>query len=219
MKAPIRSNALLALSVAAVGLVSSACRQDMHDQPKYKSQGVSAFFADGRNNRQLVPNTIARGRLTEDDHFYRGKVDGKAAETFPMPVTASMLARGRERYGIYCQPCHSPQGDGNGMAVQRGMKRPPSYHIERLQKAPPGYVFDVITNGFATMYDYSDRISVEDRWAIVAYVQALQASQNTSIKDLTPAEREQLTAAEKARAQQATDGGAPHSTGHSSEHK
>lgn len=215
---PALRRGILALSVASLGLVSTACRQDMHDQPKYKSQGVSKFFADGRNQRPKVPNTVARGQLNEDDHYYRGKVDGKPAETFPMQVTAAMLSRGRERYAIYCTPCHSPQGDGNGMAVQRGMKRPPSYQDPRLMKSPPGYFFDVITNGFGAMYDYADRIPVEDRWAIVAYVQVLQSSQNVALKDLPPAERDQVTAAIKAAAHATTDG-ASHSTGHTSEHK
>lgn len=202
------------LAVAATllsGLVLPACRQDMHDQPKYKAAGYSEFFADHRNNRASVPNTVARGRLNEDDHLYRGKVDGKPAETYPFPITAEILQRGRERYSIYCQPCHSPQGDGNGIVVQRGMKRPPSYHIERLQKSPPGYHFDVISNGFGAMFDYSDRINVQDRWAIVAYVQTLQQSRNTNVKDLTPEERTKLSAAEQARqagAQGTTDSGA-----------
>ncbi|MDZ4774126.1 MAG: cytochrome c [Planctomycetota bacterium] len=182
--------------IALVGaLALSGCRQDMHDQPKYKAGGASAFFADGRNDRPLVKDTVARGRLNEDDHLYRGKVDGKAAETYPFEITAAILQRGRERYAIYCTPCHSPQGDGNGIVVQRGMKRPPSYHIERLQKSPPGYFFDVLTNGFGAMYDYSDRIDVNDRWAIVAYVQTLQASQNTKASDLTADERAKLSAA------------------------
>ena len=111
-----------------------------------------------------------------------------------MEVTAEILARGKERYQIYCQPCHSPVGDGNGMIVQRGMKRPPSYHIERLQKSAPGYFFDVITNGFGVMYDYSDRILPEDRWAIVAYVRVLQQSQATNVSELTPEERAKLDA-------------------------
>jgi mono/diheme cytochrome c family protein len=187
----------IGLSALVGAMALSGCRQDMHDQPKYKAGAVSAFFADGRNNRPLVPNTVARGRLNEDDHLYRGKVDGKAAETYPFEITADILQRGRERYAIYCTPCHSPQGDGNGIIVQRGMKRPPSYHIERLQKSPPGYFFDVITNGFGAMYDYSERINVNDRWAIVAYVQTLQASQNTKAADLTPEERAKLSAATK----------------------
>lgn len=183
----------IALALVGASLLG-ACRQDMHDQPRYKAFGQSAFFADGRNVRPQVAGTVARGRLMEDDHFWRGKVDGKPAETFPMPVTAEILARGKERYTIYCQPCHSPVGDGNGMIVQRGMKRPPSYHIERLQKAPPGYFFDVMTNGFGVMYDYSDRIRPEDRWAIAAYIRVLQQSQSTSVSELTADERAKLDA-------------------------
>ncbi len=201
---------LVALSALVGAIALAGCRQDMHDQPKYKAAGYSEFFADHRNNRQLVPNTVARGRLNEDDHLYRGKVDGKLAETYPFPITAEVLQRGRERYSIYCQPCHSPQGDGNGIVVQRGMKRPPSYHIERLQKSPPGYFFDTITNGFGAMYDYSERIKVEDRWAIVAYVQTLQASQNTKAADLTPEERAKLSAAPKVGALEPAHGGAEH---------
>jgi mono/diheme cytochrome c family protein len=198
---------LSASALAALALVTTACRQDMHDQPKYKANGESKFFADHRNNRQLVPGTVARGHLDEDDHYYRGRVDGKLADTFPIAITAEVLTRGRQRYSIYCQPCHSPMGDGNGIAVQRGMKRPPSYHIERLQKASPGYIFDVITNGFATMYSYAERIPVADRWAIVAYVQALQLSQNTSAKDLTADEQKLLA---QSTAPAATEA-APHS--------
>jgi len=189
MSARTLSRTLLAAGLCLGGLVTSGCRQDMHDQPKYKVNGWSNFFADHRNNRPLVPNTVARGRLYEDDLLYRGRVDGKLAEVYPMAVTAAFLARGRERYAIYCLPCHSPEGDGNGVAVQRGMKRPPSFHIERLQKSPPGYVYDVITNGFGSMYDYAERIAVEDRWAITAYVQTLQASQNMRFDALAPEEK------------------------------
>jgi mono/diheme cytochrome c family protein len=184
--------ALLAALLACAGMVASGCRQDMHDQPKYKVNGWSNFFPDHRNNRPLVPNTIARGRLHDDDLLYRGRIDGKFAEVYPMAITADVLERGRQRYAIYCLPCHSPEGDGNGIAVQRGMKRPPSYHIERLQKVTPGYLYDVITNGFGSMYDYADRINVQDRWAIVAYVQTLQASQNTQFDQLTPVEQDRL---------------------------
>lgn len=181
---------LPALLVCAAGLVTSACRQDMQDQPKYKPNGWSNFFPDHRNNRPLVPNTVARGQLQEDDLLYRGRVDGKFADTFPMVITAAVLERGRQRYSIFCLPCHSPEGDGNGIAVQRGMKRPPSYHIERLRKAPAGYIYDVITNGFGSMYDYKERIDVPDRWAIVAYVQTLQASQNMPLGELNATEKQ-----------------------------
>lgn len=183
----------IALALVGASLLG-ACRQDMHDQPRYKAYGQSAFFADGRNMRPLVAGTVARGRLMEDDHYWRGKVDGKPAETFPMPVTADLVARGKERYMIYCTPCHSPVGDGNGMIVQRGMKRPPSYHIDRLRQAPPGYFFDVITNGFGVMYDYADRIPAHDRWAIAAYVRVLQQSQNAAVGELSAEERGKLDA-------------------------
>lgn len=164
----------------------------MHDQPKLKAFGANDFFVDGRNNRQLVPGTVARGRLYEDDHLYRGKVDGKAAETFPFAIKTADLERGERQFNIYCLPCHGSVGDGNGMAVQRGMRRPPSYHIERLQKATPGYMFDVVTNGFGAMFDYSDRIKAEDRWRIVAYVKTLQLSQNSLVADVPTAERPNL---------------------------
>jgi mono/diheme cytochrome c family protein len=170
----------------------AACRQDMHDQPKERTFRSTSFYKDHRSERPQVAGTVARGELDLDDHFYRGKVDGKPAETFPMPITAAILARGRERYEIYCTPCHGKVGDGDGMIVARGMRRPPSYHIERLQNSPPGYFFDVITNGFGAMYDYSDRIKPADRWAIIAYVRALQQSQNAKIEDVPEPERERL---------------------------
>lgn len=164
----------------------------MHNQPKERTFRGTSFYKDQRSERPQVAGTVARGELDLDDHFYRGKIDGKPAETFPMPITAAILARGRERFDIYCSPCHGKLGDGDGMIVARGMRRPPSYHIERLQKAPPGYTFDVITNGFGVMYDYADRIKPADRWAITAYVRALQQSQNAVLEDVPESERERL---------------------------
>jgi mono/diheme cytochrome c family protein len=152
----------------------------------------STFFADKRAMRPLVPNTVARGRLFEDAHLNLGKVDGKDAEAFPMEITKEILARGRERYAIYCINCHGTLGDGDGMIVARGLKRPPSYHIDRLRQAPPGYIFGVITNGFGVMYDLSDRIRPEDRWAITAYVRALQQSQNSTLDDVPADKRDAL---------------------------
>jgi mono/diheme cytochrome c family protein len=186
------SRKILALVACLAAPLFAGCRQDMHDQPRLKPFGKSTFFADHRAMRPLVPNTVARGRLNEDAHFVLGKVDGKDAETFPMPITKEVLARGREKFGIYCINCHGMLGDGNSMIVSRGLKRPPSYHIDRLRQAPPGYIFGVITNGFGVMYDLSDRIRPEDRWAITAYVRALQQSQNATIDDVPPAERERL---------------------------
>jgi len=185
------STCVLAVVASLAGV---ACRQDMHDQPKGEPLEASAFFADGRSARPLVEGVIARGQLRLDPHLYEGKVGGQLATTFPFEIDAPALERGRERYMIFCTPCHDAAGLGEGMIVQRGMKRPPSFHIERLREAPVGYFFDVMTHGFGAMYDYSDRISVEDRWKIAAYVRALQLSQNARLEDAPPAERAQLEA-------------------------
>ncbi|MDW8167442.1 MAG: cytochrome c [Acidobacteriota bacterium] len=128
-----------------------------------------------------------------DEHLYTGKVRGQLAETFPFPITRSILERGRERYDIFCAPCHGRDGYGEGMIVQRGFRQPSSFHTDRLRQAPVGYFFDVITNGFGTMYSYASRIPPEDRWAIVAYIRALQLSQNARLQDVPPAERRRLT--------------------------
>ncbi len=177
-----------------VGFGGLACRQDMHDQPKGEPMEASAFFADGRVVRPLVEGVVARGQLELDPHLSTGKVGGKHVETFPFAIDAAALERGRERYGIFCAPCHDAAGLGEGMIVQRGMKRPPSLHIERLRSAPVGYYFDVISNGFGAMYDYADRIRAEDRWKIIAYVRALQLSQNATLDDVAPDERARLEA-------------------------
>jgi cbb3-type cytochrome c oxidase subunit III len=168
----------------------------MHDQPKYESLEASTFFPDGRSSRPLVPGTVARGQLREDTHLYEGKVAGKPAETFPFPIDLKILERGRQRYNIYCSPCHDRLGNGDGMVVRRGFRRPPSYHIERLRQAPPGYLYDVITNGFGAMQDYAAQVPVRDRWAIVAYIRALQLSQNAHLNDVPEAERQNLRGGE-----------------------
>jgi mono/diheme cytochrome c family protein len=192
----MRATPLLALLLGTLGSLGlGACRQDMHDQPKLETFEGSTFFPDGRASRPLVPGTVARGRLFEDEHLYRGTVDGVPAETIPFELTEEVLDRGRERYSIFCAPCHGAAGTGDGMIVQRGMTRPTSFHLERLREAPPGYFFDVITRGFGAMYDYSDRIEPEDRWAVIGYVRALQLSQNATLADVPPEQREQLEAA------------------------
>ena len=171
----------------------AGCRQDMHDQPKPKPYRASDFFADGRSSRPRVEGTVARGEGVIDAHLQTGKTaDGKLAETFPFPVTRDVLLRGRERYDIFCSPCHARSGEGDGAIVRRGYRRPPSFHMERLHQAPPGHFFDVITNGFGAMPDYSAQIPPRDRWAIVAYIRALQLSQRASLADLTPEERQKL---------------------------
>jgi len=177
--------------LALVALMGSGCRQDMHDQPRYKPLAKSDFFGDDRSARPLVADTVARGQFHDDDHLYLGKVGGQLATTFPFPVTADVLARGRERFDVYCTPCHGRLGRGDGMIVQRGFKAPPSLHTERLRLSPPGYYFDVISHGFGAMSDYAAQIPVRDRWAITAYIRALQLSQHAALEDV-PADKRAL---------------------------
>ena len=183
---------LVAMAVVIVAVAVAGCRQDMHDTPRYEPLEASTFFADGRGSRMLVANTVARGMLREDDHLYQGKIDGELTDIFPMPVTADVMARGQERYDVFCSPCHGQTGQGNGMVVQRGFRAPPSYHEARLREAPSGYFFDVMTHGFGAMSDYAAQISVSDRWAIAAYIRALQRSQQATIDDVPVALRADL---------------------------
>jgi mono/diheme cytochrome c family protein len=176
--------------VCALFLVG--CRLDMHIQPRYNPLDPSEFFGDGRSARPEVPGTVARGNLRSDELLYTGKVNGQLADVFPFPITRAVLERGRERYNIYCAPCHDYTGSGRGMVVQRGFPPPPSYQIDRLVKAPAGHFFDVITNGYGTMYNYAARVTPEDRWAITAYIRALQLSQHASLEDVPAQEREHL---------------------------
>lgn len=164
----------------------------MHVQPRYNPLDPSPVFDDGRSARPVVPGTIARGHLRTDEAFYTGKVDGVEVTTFPFPITREVLERGRERYDIYCTPCHDHVGDGQGMIVQRGFPPPPSYHIDRLRQAPVGHFVNVITNGYGTMYSYASRISPSDRWAIAAYIRALQLSQQAQLSDLSDDDRRRL---------------------------
>ncbi len=164
----------------------------MHVQPRYDTYEPSTFFDDGRSARPLVPGTVARGHLRIDEHMYAGKVNGQWAETLPFPVTREVLQRGQQRYNIYCTPCHDYAGTGHGMIVQRGFREPPSYHIDRLRKAPMGHFFDVITNGYGAMASYAARVAPEDRWAIAAYIRALQLSQNAKLDDVPQEERQKL---------------------------
>jgi Cytochrome C oxidase, cbb3-type, subunit III len=180
----------------AVVLVAPACRQDMHDQPKYKPLRESDFFADKRSARPLVAGTVARGSLREDAHLYTGKLEsGALAAELPMPVTGELLERGRVMYEAYCAPCHGRTGYGDGLIVQRGFKRPFSFHIARLRTMPVGYVFDVATNGFGAMSDYSAQVVVQDRWAIAAYVRTLQLSQYAPLALVPEEKRAALDAA------------------------
>lgn len=169
------------------------CRQDMHDQPRYKPLHPSDFFADGRSERPLVEDTVPRGFLHEDKAMYEGKTkDGKAVDAFPVEVTEQMMKRGQDRYNINCSPCHDHTGSGDGMVVRRGYRRPPSFHITRLRTAKVGYYFDVITHGFGVMPDYAAQVTPEDRWAIIAYIRALQYSQYAPVADVPESEKPQL---------------------------
>ena len=171
----------------------------MHDQPKYTPYRPSAFFGDARSARPVIEGTVAQGQLYEDELLYTGKVGGQPATVFPFPVDMGVMQRGRERYDIYCSPCHGLTGEGDGMVVQRGYRRPPSFNIERLRQVPPGHVYDVITNGFGAMPDYAAQVPVRDRWAITAYIRALQLSQGAGAADLSAEGRAAIDKAQPAR--------------------
>ena len=181
-----RSLALLTL------LALAGCRQDMQDQPRFKPLAKSDFYADLRSARPPVEGTVARGQLHEDTYFYTGKVGDNPGDYMPFPVTDEVLQRGRERFNIYCEPCHGMTGDGDGMIVQRGFRHPPSLHSDHLRSAPAGHFFDVISNGFGVMYPYGYRIVPRDRWTIVSYIRALQLSRQASINDVPAEERKKL---------------------------
>jgi hypothetical protein len=173
------------VTTAILLALTAACRLDMHVQPRENPLSRTEFFPDHRSERPPVEGTVARGQLHEDSYFYTGKIGNNPGDAMPFPVTREVLDRGRERYNIFCAPCHSRVGDGNGFVPSRGFARmPPSFHIVRLQKAPLGYLYDVITEGFGTMPDYASQIPPQDRWNIVAYVRALQLSQNASMSDV-----------------------------------
>lgn len=221
---------LLAFCLLPLVMLAAACRQDMHDQPKYKPLRESILFRDGRSSRPLVEGTVARGFLREDSEYYTGKVGqnpqasapaaqpmgatgtttdtqrvassqtGQEAQagtapaatgefagftpTFPIPIDRAAIDRGQERFNIFCAVCHGQLGDGNGMIPKRGYRQPPTYHQDRLRRAPVGYIFDVATNGFGAMPDYAAQISVDDRWKIVAYIRVLQLSQQGTSADV-----------------------------------
>jgi mono/diheme cytochrome c family protein len=180
------------LCAAIVLLTMVGCRQDMHDQPKYIPLRESTFFTDTRSARPVVAGTVARGQLREDTLLYTGKVNGADATTFPFAVDEKAMARGRERYDIYCAPCHGRTGAGDGMIVRRGFRVPPTLHQDRLRDSPVGHFFDVITNGFGAMPDYATQIKAEDRWAIIAYVRALQLAQHAPLSAVPPDRRSEL---------------------------
>jgi len=213
----VKNIALVLLSL----LLAAGCdRLDMYDQPRYEALEASDFFADGRSARPQVAGTIARGALREDEPFYTGKEGGQLVHQIPAAayraiydrsprrfgqpegeiesaeLRKALLTRGRERFDIYCSVCHGRAGDGDGMIVRRGFRSPPSYHTERLRQAPAGHFYDVVTSGFGAMPSYASRIDVADRWAIVAYIRALQLSQNAQWDDVPIKQRDNVLPAE-----------------------
>jgi hypothetical protein len=175
-----------------VAVALAGCGQDMDRQAKLRPLQESAFFPDGQGSRPPVPGTIAQGGLRLDDPLYRGRVGKEFVPTFPFPVGKKDLERGRERYDIFCSPCHDRAGTGRGIVVQRGYRAPSSFHTDRLRQATPGYLFDVITRGFGTMPDYAVEVSPLDRWRIVAYVRALQLSQDAAREDVAAEDLDRL---------------------------
>jgi hypothetical protein len=184
----LRSKGLSLAFVLGASALVTGCRQDMQDQPKLKPLAASKFFADGRASRGVIEDTVARGHLRTDSARFTGKVNGVEVTEFPFPITRADIRRGQERYDIFCSPCHSRVGDGQGMIVKRGFRQPASYHTDKLRQAPVGHFFDVVTNGFGAMPPYASRIPVDDRWRIIAYVRALQLSHTATVDDV-PADR------------------------------
>jgi mono/diheme cytochrome c family protein len=196
------------LAAVSISILGSACRQDMHQAPRYDPLERSDFFTDQRASRPLVDDTVARGQLRDDKVFYTGKRGTQLVAELPVPVTKELLLRGQERFNIYCSPCHSRAGDGNGMIVQRGFKRPPSFHEQRLRNMPIGHFYDVMTNGFGAMQDYSAQVQPQDRWAIAAYIRALQFSRHVPADTLTESDRSHIEEAGRAPAATAGEEGA-----------
>ena len=190
----VRSPRVLVPLVLALAVGVAACRQDMHDAPRYEAYEASESFPDGRASRVPPAGTVARGWLREDEALYTGKVDGQLVDAIPFAVSHADLKRGQERFNIFCTPCHGRLGDGQGMVVQRGLRQAASYHQDRLRQERIGYFFDVITNGFGAMQGYAEQVPVRDRWLIAAYVRTLQFSQHASIDDVPPERRGELEA-------------------------
>lgn len=186
------ASSALAVAASLTLLASTGCRQKMADQPSYSPLQESAFFDDGMSSRPRIAGTVARGHLHVDEHFDTGKAGDRFVSTLPEPVTLATLERGRERFDIYCSPCHGRAGMGDGMIVQRGYRKPPSFHTPDLRERPVGYLFDVITNGFGVMPSYAHQVPAEDRWAIVAYVRVLQRAENATLDDVPPSARKRL---------------------------
>jgi mono/diheme cytochrome c family protein len=189
-----KRHSLLYIAICLL-IVLVGCGNNMRDQARCQPLEANTFFDDGKCARQIPPDTVARGYVQDGAELASAGADGQPAGDYPFPITAEVLAVGRERYDIFCAPCHGLAGYGSGMIVQRGFPAPPSFHTPRLREVPPGYIYDVITNGIGRMYSYAYRVPPEQRWAIVAYVQALQLSQNATLEDVPPEERQRLQGA------------------------
>jgi mono/diheme cytochrome c family protein len=184
-------------------LALAGCHRDMYDQPRLEPLEKNTFFDDGRSSRPLVEGVVEYGAISPNDVFNSGKVNGQFTDELPESVTldAALLKRGEQRFNIFCSNCHGFSGDGDGMIVLRGYRKPPTYHSDRLRGMPIGYFFDVATNGFGVMPSYASQIPVKDRWAIAAYVRALQLTQYAKLDDVPEAERQQLENAQPATTQ------------------
>lgn len=187
MSTPERCLLLIGAALAIAG-----CDQAMSVQPARRPLQPSSFFQDGRSSRPLVEGTVAQGQLRLDEHLHRGVAGGGFAATFPFDVTAEVLNRGRERYDIFCAPCHDRAGTGRGVIVGRGYRMPPTFHLDRLRQASPGQLFDVVSRGVGAMPPYAEQIPVRDRWAIVAYLRALQGSRDVPVDQIPLDERRRL---------------------------
>jgi hypothetical protein len=187
----IRRGVAAIIALLIVG-ISFGCHQDMYNQPKYKPLAPSTFFANGESARPLPEGTIARGHMIDDSLLYTGKMHWQPVDLFPFPVTEAVVKRGQERFNIFCSPCHGRLANGEGMIVKRGFPHPPSFLTDSMRATPAGFYFDVITNGFGRMYSYAPSVPVKDRWAIIAYIRALQLSQRVKVAELTESERKLL---------------------------
>jgi Cytochrome C oxidase, cbb3-type, subunit III len=184
-----------AIAFLGAALLATACTQKMAVQPYHRPYTPSEVFADGSSARPIPADTVARGHTQDDTLLFTGKdSNGQDSTEFPFPVTRDILQRGHDRFEIYCAPCHGYTGDGDGVVVQRGFNAPPSYNSDRLRQAPVGHFFEVVSNGFGAMPSYSAQIPVADRWAIIAYIRALQLSQHASVDDAAPEAQSQLAA-------------------------
>lgn len=196
-----RGKGVLLVLAAVLVIGAAGCKrvgsdwQQMAIQPRYDPLEPSTFWGDGMSARPRVPGTVARGELSFDPYLETGKINGQDGDGFPFPVTAEVMNRGHERFDIYCSECHGRLGDGNGMIPSRGFRRPPSYHTDVLRNARTGHFFDVMTNGFGAMPSYRNQVPVRDRWAIAAYIRALQLSQTATIDDVPPADQAKVVAA------------------------